>query len=124
MDTDAGLGYCQGDAYLYENVLRDCLRTSGERQAELQSCYEAGNWKDYGTAVHALKSTAMMIGARELAGVAANLETASDSADAEAIRQAHPAMIIRHQILADVLAAHIDVGAPDADDEVMEFMPD
>ncbi len=125
VDPETGLAYCQGDAAFYETILREYLQSAEQRQQELQRYRDAMDWQNYGVLVHALKSTSRMIGAQTLSDAAAALETASDRADAEAIRQAHPAMMAQYLALTDVLATLIESGGSTADeDEVLEFMPD
>ena len=55
--------------------------------------YEAANWTDYGIKAHALKSTAMTIGAEALSAKAKELELAGKKADAESVRMNHPVLL-------------------------------
>jgi len=125
IDPQTGLGFCQGDAALYETMLREYLQGVEERQRDLQSSFDAGDWKNYGVHVHALKSTSRMIGATGLSERAAALETASDQNDEKLIRQAHDDMMAEYCALTAFLAAHIDTGDQELnDDDVLEFMPE
>ena len=70
-----------------------------EKEAELNALYEAANWTDYGIKAHALKSTALTIGAEALSARAKELEMAGKKADEAFIRENHPALL---QMYADV----------------------
>ena len=123
---DEGLSYCEGNPELYDAILREYLKAAGERQKQMQRCIDEGNWKDYGTLVHALKSTSRMIGARGVSETAAALEAASDQGDSGTILRMHPGMMTQYRALSEALASHIDTvddGGSD-DDKVLEFMPE
>ena len=131
VDPEEGLRYCQGDTALYRSLLEDYLRNATQKIGEIQRNRYTEDWKNYSILVHALKSTSRMIGANELADLAAGLEEAADRGDADAIRPAHPGMIKRYLDLMDVLAVHIDIDEPagedaraDGVDEVLEFFPE
>ena len=51
------------------------------------------NWTDYGIKAHALKSTALTIGAEVLSGKAKELEMAGKKADEKFIRENHPVLL-------------------------------
>ncbi len=60
-----------------------------EKEAELNSYYEAADWTDYGIKAHALKSTALTIGAEALSAKAKELEMAGKEGDEAFIRENH-----------------------------------
>lgn len=60
-----------------------------QKRDEINSLYEAANWKDYAIKVHALKSTSLTIGAEQLSDCAKMLEQAGKKEDAEYIRENH-----------------------------------
>ncbi len=64
-----------------------------EKRAELVSLYETANWADYTVKVHALKSTAMTIGAERLAEEARLLEQAGKEGNTGYIRHGHPILL-------------------------------
>ena len=70
LDVEAGLQFC-GSAEDYLAVLRVFQESAAEKADEIQRLFEAKDWKNYTTKVHALKSSARVIGAAELSDRAA-----------------------------------------------------
>ncbi|MCI8852215.1 MAG: Hpt domain-containing protein [Lachnospiraceae bacterium] len=64
-----------------------------EKRAEIISLYDAANWNDYAVKVHALKSTALTIGAERLADQAKLLEQAGKKENIGYIRHDHPNLL-------------------------------
>lgn len=121
----AGLRYCQNDAALYQTLLREYLDAAAQRLDDLNRYCEVGDWKNYGIAIHALKSSSRTIGAQALSEMSAALEAAADRTDALAIRQDHSRMLAQYRALVEVLAGHITADGADAEEgEVLEFMPE
>ena len=100
---EEGLRWCQGDEELYATLLGEYRQSAEERIPELKKYYDAGNWKDYGVLVHAVKSSSRMIGAGSLSALAADLEEAADREDADAVRKNHGEMMRQYQALSDAL---------------------
>lgn len=88
-----GMEYCGGDEDFYREMLRMFHDQREEKEAELDALYAAGNWTDYGIKAHALKSTALTIGAEQLSGKAKELELAGKKADEEFVRNNHPQLL-------------------------------
>ena len=125
IDSQTGLGYCQGDAALYQIMLREFVQGADEKQSSLQTYYDAGDWKNYGVLIHSLKSSARMIGAAALSEMAAALEAAADREDADAIHERHVEMMETYRTLTEALSAQtgpIDTAMDDM--EVLEFLPE
>lgn len=93
INVGVGLDYCGGDDGFYLEMLRMFHDQRAEKEAELIRFYEAADWTDYGIKAHALKSTALTIGAEELSGKAKELELAGKNADAEFIRENHQILL-------------------------------
>ena len=55
--------------------------------------YDSSNWADYAIKVHALKSTALTIGAEQLSNCAKMLEKAGKTGDVEYIKKNHAMLI-------------------------------
>lgn len=55
--------------------------------------YESGDWAAYAVKVHALKSTSLTIGAKELSDQAKELELAGKSQDEDFIRKNHETLM-------------------------------
>ena len=93
INVGLGLEYCGGDEDFYREMLQMFCEQRAEKEAELTAYYEAANWTDYGIKAHALKSTAMTIGAEALSAKAKELELAGKKADAESVRMNHPVLL-------------------------------
>ncbi|MCI8538861.1 MAG: response regulator [Oscillibacter sp.] len=92
-DVQAGLDYCCGDESFYLEMLRMFFGQSEEKRNEIIALYKAANWTDYAVKVHALKSTSLTIGAKDLSEQAKLLERAGKSGDAAYIHQNHPHLL-------------------------------
>ncbi|MBO4390952.1 MAG: response regulator [Lachnospiraceae bacterium] len=92
-DTAAGIDYCAGMEEFYVEMLRSFADGYEEKRQELEDALAAGSMMDYRTKVHALKSTARMIGAGKLADEALALEDASREEDEARVREGHPDLI-------------------------------
>lgn len=99
MDTEIGLNYCGGEENFYREMLRLFASLGVEKQAELVSLYESANWADYAVKVHALKSTALTIGAEALSAQAKDLELAGKRGDADFIRAHHLPLLRAYEAL-------------------------
>ena len=104
INVELGLEYCSGDEEFYREMLRMFYAQSGDKRAEIVSLYESANWADYAVKVHALKSTALTIGAEALSAQAKELELAGKRGDADYIRDRHPALLRAYEELCGQLA--------------------
>ncbi len=93
INVDKGLDYCCGEEDFYLEMLQIFYSQGKEKMEEIDALYEAANWKDYATKVHALKSTSLTIGAEQLSEHAKALEQAGKRGDAEYISKHHPGLL-------------------------------
>ena len=82
-----------GSAELFETVLKIFYDSIGEMSDEIEDLYKQEDWHDYTIKVHALKSSARLIGAGELGEAAQGLEFAGKDNDIEYIRAHHDQVI-------------------------------
>ncbi|MCR5302537.1 MAG: response regulator [Lachnospiraceae bacterium] len=92
IDRSEGIKNC-GSAEAFETMLGMFADLAKESCDEIDSYYKEGNWNAYAAKVHALKSSAQIIGAGKLAGEAFALETAAKDNDIEYIRNNHSAVM-------------------------------
>ncbi len=92
IDADAALANC-GTVEVLRNALAQFHGSVGAKAGELQRLLDEGNLAGYGTKVHALKSTARLIGATELSRQAAYLEQCADSGAGDEVAAKHGAML-------------------------------
>ncbi|MCR5559655.1 MAG: response regulator [Schwartzia sp.] len=92
IDVAAGLVNC-GSIEGYLETLKVFLDSIPFSRKEIQDYFYAEDWKDYTTKVHALKSTANIIGASELSEKAKRLENAGNNGYIEEIKKDTPALL-------------------------------
>ena len=102
LDTDKGLEYC-GDAEEYLGAL-DIYRHSVREKSGLteQLCRE-GEFEKLSLQLHSLKSTSRAIGAMELSELAAKLEAAAKTGDAETLNKEVPELLDLYRALGAAL---------------------
>ena len=79
-----GVEHC-GSVAAYMDALKVFAQTIMSNAEEIQRYYDTGDWQNYTTKVHALKSTARIIGASELSEKAARLEDAGNNCSCDEI---------------------------------------
>ena len=104
VDVELGLDYCGGEEDFYREMLRMFCAQSGEKRSELESLYESENWPDYAVKAHALKSTSLTIGAKELSAQAKELELAGKRGDVDYIREHHAPLLEAYAALCGHIA--------------------
>lgn len=104
LDAKEGLDYCASlDNYLTVlGVFRDTARV---KASEIRQHFEAKDWENYTTKVHALKSSARVIGAKDLSEFAAKMEEAGGKKDIVTINKSTYDMLKQYEVLADNLKA-------------------
>ena len=78
-----------------------------EKREEIIALFEAENWTDYAIKVHALKSTALTIGAEALSGQAKELELAGKEKKVEFIRKNHPLLLQKYEEICESIAKNL-----------------
>jgi HPt (histidine-containing phosphotransfer) domain-containing protein len=106
--------------------MREFAKTADEKIPAIQKAYEEQDWKKYAIHVHALKSTAMTIGAEVLSRKAAQLEDAGKKADGETIRTEHPRMMEMYETVLKALRKLPEEEKKEdpPEDGIFEFTPD
>ena len=122
IDTAEGLKYCMGDMEFYQSLLRQFASEEKEKSPLMGRYYESSDWYNYEILVHALKSTAKMIGAMDLSDKAKALEMAAKEKREEFIRENHYETMCCYSDLAKGLRGILP--EEKAEDEVLEFVPD
>lgn len=104
-DRNAGLQYCRGDEMFYRELLAQFHSESVKKRQMIEADYEQKNMEDYRIRVHALKSTAKMIGAENLSDLAKDLEMAAKEKDRDFIEKNHK------EVLDQYAAAVVEIGS-------------
>ncbi|MCR5620953.1 MAG: response regulator, partial [Treponema sp.] len=110
LDISTAMMNC-GNEEVFQDVVTVFHDTIDGKAADIERFAADGNWQDYTVQVHALKSSARLIGATELSNKAAALETAGnrarDGGDEDAvtsIRKGTPDLISDYRSFRDRLA--------------------
>lgn len=103
LDWEAGLYNC-GSSEAYQAALQLFHDTLPETLSVIRGFYEAADWENYTIKVHALKSSARIIGARLLSKMAERLEAAGDAGRLEEIHCDTGALLARGEALGISLA--------------------
>ena len=120
LNVESGIDHCGGvDAYLDALTVFAQSVTSGAK--EIANFYKAEDWTNYTTKVHALKSSARVIGANELSERARRLETAGINGYINEINESTDGMLELYISFADKLAPLIK---PAEDDSTKPLIDD
>ncbi len=108
-DEQKGLAYC-GTLKDYIEILR-LIRSNGPAdRRRIEDLYQAGDWKEYATLVHALKSTMLSVGVAKLSAMAKELELAGKREDEGFIRAHHEELMREYRRVLDLLNESQAVG--------------
>ena len=110
IDPESALKNC-GSAEVLQKTVIKYYTTIESKAEELNQLFEAGDTENYGTKVHALKSTSRLIGALELSSEAEYLEHTADKAfsgDNEALEE----IKAKHKPLIEHLLSYKEKLAP------------
>ena len=74
LNIDVGLQYSAGMEDMYRNILEMFCKLKDDKKAKIQEAFDNGDWENYTTFVHALKSTSLSIGGEQTSALAKQLE--------------------------------------------------
>ncbi len=123
IDVVAGIGN-SGSADAYVPLLKIFYDSMDSKAEEIEKLYNEGDLKNYTIKVHALKSSARIIGALEFAEKAQELENAGKSDDEEYILKHHGPFIDEFKTFKDPIGEALGISAdsgdkPEADEELL-----
>ncbi len=111
LDTETGLVYSAGDMELYLDILNEYYSNGKTSYDSIKQFYSDEDWKNYVIKVHALKSTSLTIGAKELSERAKALEFAGREERIDEIKNDTDSMLeLFLKVLAEVKAFLISKG--------------
>ena len=127
IDSEAAIKN-SGSEEAFKAVLKIFYESIGEKHEALENCYTSKDWENYTIRIHALKSSARLVGAMELGADAERLETAGKEGDISYIEEKHAATMDKYLKYAEILApvyeeadgADEEEDKPVADDFLME----
>ena len=103
IDPQVALKNCGSEESL-KSVMKIFYESIPEKTRDIEKYYEEGDWADYTIKVHALKSSAKLIGALGFANEAQLLENAGKEGDEAYIRQNHGAFMSAYGDFESVLS--------------------
>lgn len=103
IDTNLGLSF-SGDEELYTSIVADFYETVEERAGMIKDYFDSGDIQNYTIQVHALKSSAKMIGDQELSDMALELELAGKDENIGLINEKTETLLDRYHHLEMYLA--------------------
>ncbi|MCR4721536.1 MAG: response regulator [Lachnospiraceae bacterium] len=112
VDLSQGLLYCQKDEEFYRTLLLQFASEAADKLHNLEKFYKNGDLPDYSILVHALKSTAKMIGATGLSEKAKALEEASKAGDVATVEAGHRSAMDDYKKLTDTILNTFGDGVP------------
>lgn len=95
--TMTGLQYCLNNMEFYDELLMKFASDAERKQEDIGRFFEQEDWENYCIMVHALKSTARMIGADDLSNLAKDLEDAAKNLNVEYIRMHHENLLLQYK---------------------------
>ena len=114
ISTAQGIKYC-GSAKLYLDTLTYFANAAAKNAAEIENLWKAGDLEGTTIKVHALKSTARLIGAENLSGFAKRLEDAGKNNDSETVGAEIDSLLERYRSLGVKLSAATENLVDDAE---------
>ena len=103
LDRSVGIQYC-GTEELYESVLEDFYRLIDTKAEKIENLLRDGDIRNYTIEVHALKSTARMIGATEMSELAFEMEQAGNANDLDKINANTGRLMTMYRAYKDTLS--------------------
>ena len=116
IDTVKGAETAGGEE-AYVLICRNFYDTAKARIGMIQEAYEKEDYDNYTIQVHALKSSARLIGAAEFSEQAQELENAGREGDIEKVKKDTESILNRYKWLYDRFDAIFGEGADPADDD-------
>ena len=105
IDLATGLANCMDSKEFYVEMVKEFL--SGDKGDELETAFRNEDWREYRIAVHALKSTSLVVGAVEFSGRAKSLEFAARDGKVDEVKSNHGALMSEYRKLREELSLWI-----------------
>ncbi|MGN0141678.1 MAG: Hpt domain-containing protein, partial [Roseburia sp.] len=118
--TKSGLQYCQGDAEFYMELLTKFAQDASHKENEIQKFFVQEDLGNYRILVHALKSTAKMVGAESLSEMARCAEEAAKNDDMSYIRAHQEELLEAYRELVQQIKDILNTGEPVPVSDVQE----
>lgn len=126
--TRSGMQYCRGDREFYVELVTKFAKDAERKAAEIDDFFQTEDFENYCILVHALKSSAKMVGADALSEMAREAEEAAKNQDADYIREHHKELLTAYdevvQCILDVVTADENASKQALKEESVEVSGD
>ena len=126
VDIDQGLFYCQRDDEFYQSLLAQFADEAPGKRTDMDRFFEGEDMPNYAILVHALKSTAKMLGANRLSDAAKALEMSAKAGQVDAVKAGHRGVMADYDALVAAINTALGDRVEDAEEEfeIIEFNPE
>ena len=111
INTASGLKYCRNDEAFYLELLTMFVQDAARKETQINEFYKQDDFENYRILVHALKSTAKMIGADALSELAKLAEEAAKRSDLDYIREHQEELLANYRDVSLQIMKTIDKSA-------------
>ena len=115
INTKSALAYCKNDMNFYQELLHKFVVDADKMKSEIDHYFKREDYDNYRIVIHALKSTAKMIGADALSELAQELEAAVQNKDIGYVREYHEEMLLEYSRVVDRISETLDGKKNDTD---------
>lgn len=119
VDEETGIQNC-GTKEIYLQTVTDVTQNAEKISSEIQELLSKEDIENYTIKVHALKSTARLLGALKLSEEAAFLEACGDKEDKETIKEKTPVLLKHFGTVTDNLKKRYQIEADEQDKPLIE----
>ena len=123
LDAEAAIKNSGSEA-AFKTVLKIFYDSIPEKNAELENAFSSEDWETYTIKIHALKSSARLVGALELGDKAERLEMAGKEGDISYIREEHAPVMEYYLRYREKLAPYYEEGGGSDGDKPDKPMAD
>lgn len=120
ISEETGIFYTGGDREAYNEILGVYVRKSSEKLVQIKELFEKKDWKKYVIEVHALKSSSLTIGAKQLSELAKELELAGKGGDYRLIEEKNAPMLEMYSKVAAEGAERLGISLETTDTKTEE----
>lgn len=114
IDTETAIKNSGSEA-AFKAVLKIFYDSIKDKYAELDNAFSSGDWENYTIKIHALKSSARLVGAIELGDSAEKLEMAGKGDNIQYIKENHGFVMDEYLSYTEMLAPLFEQGSEDDD---------
>ncbi len=106
---EAGLKYMGGDNEAYNSILALFVRKAPELSQHIEQLFHEENWKNYVIEVHALKSSSLTIGSKQLSELAKTLELSGKAGNYDVIKEKNAELLALYGKVAELGKEYLEV---------------